>query len=188
MKQIIAAIVLSVVLVSSISLPAEAGLFNWTSSKSDIAFPIVSRTEKSWSFDTIYVTVTGTNTKSDVALINDNTVLASIPASMKSKQTPTYRKKTFVVEASAYSSTPDQTDDSPFTTASNTQVRDGIIATNFLPFGTVIKIPALYGDKIFVVEDRMNKRYWQTIDIWFADRAVAMKFGRKTVTIEIVSS
>ena len=95
--------------------------------------------------------------------------------------------KTYVVRATAYSSTPDQTDDSPFITASNTYVRDGIIAANFLPFGTQVRIPDIYGDKVFVVEDRMNKRYWHNIDIWFADRTTAKQFGVKNVTIEVVS-
>lgn len=93
-----------------------------------------------------------------------------------------------VVAATAYSSTPDQTDSTPFITASNTTVRDGIVATNFLPFGTKVKIPDIYGDKIFVVEDRMNRRYWHTIDIWFPDRQSALEFGFKKVKIQILES
>ena len=93
-----------------------------------------------------------------------------------------------VVAATAYSSTPDQTDDSPFITALGTTVRDGIIATNFLPFGTKIMIPEIYGNKIFVVEDRMNRRYWHTVDIWFPDRASALEFGFKKVKIQILES
>ncbi len=87
-----------------------------------------------------------------------------------------------------YSSTLDQTDDSPFITANGTYVRDGIIAANFLPFGTRIKIPEIFGDKIFVVEDRMNRRYWQNVDIWFPDRASAREFGLKKAKIQILES
>jgi len=95
--------------------------------------------------------------------------------------------KTIKVVATAYSSTSDQTDDSPFITASNKYVRDGIIANNMLPFGTKIKIPKLYGDKIFVVEDRMNRRKSDYhIDIWMPDRTSALKFGVKTVEIEVL--
>ena len=86
----------------------------------------------------------------------------------------------------AYSSTFDQTDDSPFVTASNTKVRDGIVAANFLPFGTKIKIPELFGDKIFIVEDRMNRRYQDRIDIWFATRAEAKRFGKRQAEIVIL--
>lgn len=87
----------------------------------------------------------------------------------------------------AYTSTPGQTDDSPFIAATGKRVHDGMIAANGLPFGTKIKIPALYGDKIFVVEDRMNRRYGLgRMDIWLdTTRAEAMKFGVKRVEVEI---
>ena len=49
--------------------------------------------------------------------------------------------KIYNVWVTAYSSDPKQTDNSPFITASNRRVRDGIIAANFLPFGTEVKIP-----------------------------------------------
>ncbi len=100
----------------------------------------------------------------------------------------TYKPKiTYTVPVTAYSSTPDQTDHTPFITAAGTHVRDGVIAANFLPFGTIIKIPELFGDKTFVVEDRMNSRYWMKIDIWFPEKELAKEFGIKVVKIEIVS-
>lgn len=95
-------------------------------------------------------------------------------------------KSKYVVSVSAYSSEPWQTDDTPFITASNTHVRDGVVAANFLPFGTLIRLPEIYGDKIFIVEDRMNRRYWFNLDIWFDDTQLAREFGRKTVTIEVL--
>lgn len=100
--------------------------------------------------------------------------------------------KTYTVRATGYSSTPDQTDDTPFITASGRYVRDGIIAANFfmdgkrVPFGTKVRIPEVYGDKIFIVEDRMNARYTNNIDIWFPERSLAKTFGSKKVTIEII--
>ncbi len=90
-----------------------------------------------------------------------------------------------LVMATAYSSTPDQTDGDPFTTAWGTQVRDGIIASNFLPLGAHVKIPNLYGDKFFRVEDRMNPRYDLVIDIWMESRQDAKQFGKRTTKIEI---
>jgi len=86
----------------------------------------------------------------------------------------------------AYSSTPDQTDDSPFITASNTHVRDGIVATNLLPFGTEVQIPELYGDKIFTVEDRMNRRYTDRMDVWMTTREEALRFGKNRATILVL--
>jgi len=92
------------------------------------------------------------------------------------------------VVATAYSSTHDQTDEDPFITASGAQVYDGVIATNFLPFGTKVKIPEIFGDKIFTVEDRMNERFGDNrIDIWFPDRTSAQKFGAQEALIEILN-
>ncbi|MDO8443181.1 MAG: hypothetical protein Q7S81_02920 [bacterium] len=90
------------------------------------------------------------------------------------------------VELTAYSSTKDQTDSTPFISASGKRVYDGMVAANFLPFGTKIKIPELFGDKIFTVDDRMNRRYQNRVDIWFADRTSAINFGIKNSVIEIV--
>ncbi len=89
------------------------------------------------------------------------------------------------MQISAYTSRVQECDSTPFITASNTHVHDGTVATNQLPFGTRIKIPALYGDKIFVVEDRMNTRYTNNVDIWMDDLTAAKHFGRKNVTVEI---
>ena len=88
--------------------------------------------------------------------------------------------KTIEVIVTAYSSRPEETDESPFATASGSTVRDGIIANNGLPFGTKIKIPEIYGDKVFVIEDRMNQRCESHhLDIWFASTENAINFGVK---------
>ena len=97
--------------------------------------------------------------------------------------------KTIKMVTTAYSSTPEQTDDDPFITAAGTWVRDGIIANNMLPFGTKVRIPELYGDKIFVVEDRMNKKKgYYHIDIWFPSYSEAKDFGSKIASVEILES
>jgi len=97
--------------------------------------------------------------------------------------------KTIKMMTTAYSSTPEQTDEDPFITAAGTWVRDGIIANNMLPFGTKVRIPELYGDKIFVVEDRMNrKKGFYHIDIWFASYSEAKNFGSKIAQVEILES
>ena len=86
---------------------------------------------------------------------------------------------------------PWQTDDTPCITASGMDIcernAEDIIATNFahLPYGTRVKFPDLYGDKIFRVEDRMNKRYYQRADIWMKEYADAKAFGRKVTRMEI---
>jgi 3D (Asp-Asp-Asp) domain-containing protein len=88
------------------------------------------------------------------------------------------------VQASAYSSSVSQTDSTPCITAAGTVVRPGVIATNFLPFGTIVTI----NNEQYIVEDRMNKRYrGRYIDIWFRHRTDALAFGRQNVTLTIVS-
>lgn len=94
--------------------------------------------------------------------------------------------KKIEVVITGYSSTPWQTDDTPYITAAGTWVRNGIVAANFLPFGTKIKIPEIYDDEIFVVEDRMHPRSYYHIDIWFASYWEALDFGAKRTYIEIL--
>ena len=89
----------------------------------------------------------------------------------------------------AYSSTPFETDSDPFITAAGTQVRDGIIANNLLPFGTKIRLPELYGEKVFIVEDRMSwKKGPYHFDIWFPSHWEAKKFGAQRTYLEILES
>ena len=96
------------------------------------------------------------------------------------------QKKINRVTVTAYSSTPDQTDDSPFITANGTFVHDGVIAANFLPFNTKVKFPEVYGDKIFIVEDRMAKKNSHKMDIWMSSRSLALRFGVKSLIFEII--
>jgi len=87
----------------------------------------------------------------------------------------------------AYSSTPEETDDTPFITAMGTTVRDGIIATNLLPFGTKVTIPKLFGNKVFVVEDRMHSRKKNNVDIWMDSKEDAINFGIAYADIVILN-
>jgi 3D (Asp-Asp-Asp) domain-containing protein len=84
------------------------------------------------------------------------------------------------VVATGYSSTPDQTDSSPFITATGTRVRAGVIALSpdlrrLLP----------YGSEILVVEDSTHPRLRQTMDVWFPSREAALRWGRRTLTVEL---
>ncbi|MFA6467180.1 MAG: hypothetical protein WCV71_04975 [Patescibacteria group bacterium] len=90
------------------------------------------------------------------------------------------------IVVTAYNSEVGQTDNSPFITAFGTQVRDGIVATNFLPKGTIVRFPEKFGSKEFVVEDRMNSRYYYHMDIWMTERSEAVKFGAKFLKMEIL--
>jgi 3D (Asp-Asp-Asp) domain-containing protein len=126
-----------------------------------------------------------------LAINADQTALISIPAPalttnsrpQGAKLLPVAVKRVYIT---AYSSTPEETDDTPFITASGKEVRDGIVAANFLPIGTKIRIPELFGDKVFVVEDRMHPRITDVIDIWMPTKDEAKQFGKVYSEIEIL--
>jgi 3D (Asp-Asp-Asp) domain-containing protein len=123
------------------------------------------------------------STEGKLAFLEKNTLMSLVsPAGPEFK---VVRKVNVVI--TAYSSTPLETDDTPFVTASNTQVREGIVANNYFPFGTKIRIPELYGDKIFTVEDRMSwKKSNYHIDVWASSYQEAKNFGVKRTYIEVV--
>ncbi len=86
----------------------------------------------------------------------------------------------------AYSSREEETDDTPFITAAGTKVRPGIVAANWLPLGTKIRIPALFGDQVFTVEDRMHARMNGKVDVWFSSTDEALRFGTQVARVEIL--
>lgn len=90
------------------------------------------------------------------------------------------------VTLTAYSSTVDQCDSTPFITANGTHVHDGTIAANFLRFGTKVRIPEYFGDQIFTVEDRTHPRYGDRVDIWMETRQQALNFGKRRLKIEVL--
>jgi 3D (Asp-Asp-Asp) domain-containing protein len=90
------------------------------------------------------------------------------------------------VIATAYTPRPEETDSTPWLTAAGTKTREGVIAANWLPFGTKVKID----DEIYTVEDRMHSRFTaafpQRIDIVFMSLEKARKFGKQKIEIEIM--
>jgi 3D (Asp-Asp-Asp) domain-containing protein len=94
-----------------------------------------------------------------------------------------------MMKITAYSSEVGQTDSTPFITASGKRVADGIVANNMLPFGAKVRIPALYGNKVFVVQDRMNKKKSDYhLDIWMPDTHQAIHFGAQIAYVEILDN
>ncbi len=85
----------------------------------------------------------------------------------------------------AYSSSPDETDATPFTTASGEPVSDGTVACPArYPFGTKVYISG----KLYVCWDRLNPRYQdlEVWDIWMPSKAQAVQWGRRVLKIEVV--
>lgn len=99
--------------------------------------------------------------------------------------------KTSTHTMTAYNSEAAQTDSTPCITANGFNVcNHGIedtVAANFLPMGTKIRIPDLFGDRVFTVRDRMNKRYSDRVDIWMLHKADALKFGVRKARIEVLA-
>ena len=176
-KKEICTVALLTLTISSLDI-AQAGFYDWFGDTRSISQIVVTKemaTEKQASYSSL----------SSWKIKRINT-WADEPTPIETPKPEPKVIKTYNVRATAYSSTPDQTDDTPFITAKGTYVRDGIIAANFLPFGTKIRIPEIYGYRVFVVEDRMNKRYWYNVDIWFPERRQALTFGSQRVLIEII--
>lgn len=86
------------------------------------------------------------------------------------------------VSSTAYAPSPYQTDATPCITAAGTKVRPGVVAANFLPLGTLLQI----GNDVYIVEDRMNPRYPNSIDIFFPSTSEALAFGRQKLDIIII--
>ncbi|GEM_PF-5641672 len=106
---------------------------------------------------------------------------------------PNYRVvATHRVVATAYNSRRNQTDNTPWRTASNRLVRDGDIACNFLPLGTLVRIttgPDIVRGKIFRVEDRLASPPplgWNQIDVWMLHYSDAIAFKKQTLTLQVL--
>ena len=121
----------------------------------------------------------------DIGLTEANASVALIAPIREYEVVNTYK-----VPITAYSSTVDQTDSTPCLTANDFDLcahnQEDVIAANFLPFGTKVRIPEYFGDRIFTVQDRMNARYYYRADIWMKDRASAVTWGIRYTTIEVV--
>ena len=92
---------------------------------------------------------------------------------------------------SAYNSEIGQTDSTPCITASGFNLcenaKEDSVAANWLPFGARIRIPELFGDRVFIVRDRMSEKYSNRLDIWMLEKADAKKFGVCVALIEILN-
>jgi 3D (Asp-Asp-Asp) domain-containing protein len=104
-------------------------------------------------------------------------------------------RQTMWITMTAYSSDVAQTDSTPCIPAMpkfdlcDYYQENGVadtIATNFLPLGTKVRFPDLYGDRVFVVRDRMNARYgYGRGDFWMPTYNEAKNFGVKRIKMEI---
>jgi 3D (Asp-Asp-Asp) domain-containing protein len=109
---------------------------------------------------------------------------------LRSTIPPIYAENIGIREITAYSSDPAETDDTPTITASNKEVREGVIACpRYIPFGTYIGIDLDIDGEIDIVgicEDRMALKNYHAFDIWFADKEEAKQFGRLLAEVSIL--
>ena len=116
-------------------------------------------------------------------------------------------KPSFVLRATGYNSLEAQTDDTPFTTATGTQTRPGIVAISrdllggSVPYGSLVRLKDLGGyhgggyskfqdtldaQGLFIVEDTLHQRKTQQVDVWFETYSEALEWGVRKVELELV--
>lgn len=120
--------------------------------------------------------------KTTIVIFAINALLIPFITSSHSYKAPLPQPTIFKGIVSAYNAEEAQTDDSPFTMASNKRVYEGAVANNCLDFGTEVEIDG----EIFVVEDRMNRRYTcEYFDLFKWSKEEALEFGRQEIAILI---
>lgn len=176
----------------STTISAQAGILDWFKSNGAKA-----EQAESGSFDSLYASVLTTSQSADESegelVINETTMTA---ATSPVGAVGVTLRRIYTVQVSGYNSEVAQTDDSPWIGAAGTYMRDGVVAANIInayggniPLFTLIKFKNCAGipnDKVFSVEDRLNKRYRNNVDVWFAHKADALKLGRRTCQIEVL--
>ncbi|MFZ5991284.1 MAG: 3D domain-containing protein [Deinococcota bacterium] len=126
-----------------------------------------------------------------LALVIVNTGLAQAP-------------RTYILTATAYTSSVRETDPTPHITATGARTRIGIVAVSrdllrTLPYGSKVRLEDLgtvrggrgqfnylFRDTVFVVEDTMNPRKRNHIDVWLPDRSTAFRFGVRNVRVTVL--
>ena len=91
--------------------------------------------------------------------------------------------RAYVAIVTAYSSSPEETDGDPWTTASGKPVREGIVAcSGKYPFGTKFLIEG----EVYECLDRLAPRYDHRIDIWKSSKLEALEYGKKELQVQLV--
>jgi 3D (Asp-Asp-Asp) domain-containing protein len=110
------------------------------------------------------------------------------------------------VRSTAYNSSPDQTDSSPWTTSTGARTRYGIIALSRdllrrIPYGSRVRLEdggswaggrgrgkynSMLKNTVFVVEDTMHARKTGMVDVWLPARDRAMQWGVRRLNLQIL--
>ncbi len=121
-----------------------------------------------------------------VLLVTGLASAAGNPGDVVSPSRRLPRLKGCTVIVTGYNSLPNQTDDTPFITASQTPTRWGVVAARWLPFGARVQFPGHFDNQVFVVEDRTHRRHSCKMDIWFAGKTEADEWGIQNVYVKVL--
>ena len=89
----------------------------------------------------------------------------------------------FEAKVTAYSSSVDETDSTPFIAADGSAVGEGMIACpRRFKFGTLFYINEL----IYKCNDRMALRFDDRLDLWASSKEKAVKWGIKSLNVRVI--
>lgn len=91
--------------------------------------------------------------------------------------------QTITAEVTAYSSSVDETDDTPNLNAAGTRPDHGSIACpRYYELGTEFIIEGIH----YTCDDRMARRFPDRFDIWMESKEKALEHGVKTMEVQVV--
>jgi 3D (Asp-Asp-Asp) domain-containing protein len=113
---------------------------------------------------------------------------------------------TLVAKSTAYNSIPNQTDSTPFVTATGARTRFGVVALSRdllrrIPYGSIVRIEDMgswangrgrgaYNRMLsgvnFIVEDTMHPRKRNTVDVWMPTRRAAIQWGARQIRVTVI--
>lgn len=83
----------------------------------------------------------------------------------------------------AYSSSKEETDETPLIMANGENVRPGVLACpRKFKFGTKF----LIGGRVYECTDRMHKKYDSRFDVWMESREKALRFGKQKLVVYVL--
>ena len=142
---------------------------------------------------------------SPTAIVLDRPVVSEQLFSVKVGPTANPR---YTLRATGYNSAVNQTDSTPFITATGARTAFGIVAVSRdllgdeFPYGSLVRLRDLgsyYTGRgagafqtlldqqgLFIVEDTMHARKTQQVDVWFPEYATAVQWGVRHIEVELV--
>lgn len=121
-------------------------------------------------------------TRAEAQLERDDRLISQLLSGWD-RSAPVFQRQ---VDVTSYTSRPEETDSDPYITACNTPVTVGGIAVSrdlFDELGGCGRPLVLAGYGGFFVNDKMNARFTDTVDIWSGDLEAAYLHGHQVTTM-----